>query len=179
MWFSTCTNTDKTLQSWRRFVTSLNIAGNTNGMDGPLEKNVLIMIRCWWIGEASLWSWKKRFLSCVWYSLPNNPVFVQNSAFGSFRSYLAQIKLSKSRAQQRRTDCVAAPKSKIVSPSVSPCFTIVDGKRFERHNFSVLLSVLLKMHIWAQLIESFSRPYGLWSCAEEKLSILRQAHHML
>ena len=60
MWFSTCTITDKTLQSWRRFVTSLNIAGNTSGMDGPL-KNVLVKIRCSWIGEAPLWSWIKRF----------------------------------------------------------------------------------------------------------------------
>ena len=52
------------------------------------------------------------------------------------------------------------------------------GKRFERCNFLVLRSVLLKnaCFISAHLIESYPRESGSWSWAKEKLLIPLEAH---
>ena len=67
--------------------------------------------------------------------------------------------------------------SKIVDPSRSPCLNTVDRKRFERPNFLVLRSVLLKLHISTQLIDSFPLTYSPKSCDKEKYSIPLEPHH--
>ena len=41
---------------------------------------------------------------------------------------------------------------------------------------SVLRPILLKLHIFTRLIESFSMVYELWRCTEVKLSIPLGAH---
>ena len=64
-----------------------------------------------------------------------------------------------------------------VNPSGGPCLKTVDRRRFERPNLWVLIPALPKMHISAQLIDSFSLPYGSWRWVEEKLSFPLEAHH--
>ena len=42
--------------------------------------------------------------------------------------------------------------------------------------FSILRAILLKLHIWAHLIESYPTVYGLRSCIERKMSIPQAAY---
>ena len=51
-------------------------------------------------------------------------------------------------------------------------FTLVTAFVFQSHVLSCW-----KMHISAQLTESYPRKYGSWSCGKEKLSIPLEAHH--
>ena len=60
--------------------------------------------------------------------------------------------------------------SKIVDPSRSPSLKTVQRKS-ERGKFSVLRPVVLKNAYSTQLIQSYPREYGWWSCSKEKLSI--------
>ena len=60
--------------------------------------------------------------------------------------------------------------SKIVDPSRSPCLKTVDRKS-ELCHFLFLHPILVKLHLLACLIKSFSTVYSLCSCIEIKMSI--------
>ena len=64
-----------------------------------------------------------------------------------------------------------------VDPSRSQCLKIVNGKSSSAVIFQCYFLFGRKMHISAQVIESYPRKYVSWSCGEEKLSIPLEAHH--
>ena len=98
--------------------------------------------------------------------------------FFSLRSYPAEIASfnSSNRELSNSLGLVELYWNTNVDPCRSPFSKTVDRKSFERRNFLVLRPVLLKMHISTQLIKSYRREYGSWSCTKEKLSIPLEAH---
>ena len=67
---------------------------------------------------------------------------------------------------------------KIVDPSRSPCFKIVNGKRFEQRNFSVLRPVLLKNAYFSSANRELSNGVRLLEVRRRKLSIPLELHHV-